>query len=155
MAATCKELFIQCFIHYIACGSHYRQLSAGATHTLAVCTIWVTRCEQQLQAEFFRPAVATYIVPDYLLSFWVGRISKVQLVIMSFVPGLIIFLKAFILSSTSHITSVKLLEYWMEHVIGTDPKRKMHLSCWKKEYWPTRVWFMCKNISMHITCNLV
>lgn len=42
MAASCRELFIQCFIHYVACSSHYRQLSASATHTSAVCTIWVT-----------------------------------------------------------------------------------------------------------------
>lgn len=42
MAASCRELFIQCFIHYVARSSHYRQLSASATHTSAVCTIWVT-----------------------------------------------------------------------------------------------------------------
>jgi len=89
----------------------------------------MSHCELQLQAEFFHPAVTTYFVPDYLLSFCVGRISEVQLAIMPFVPRLVLLLKAFNLSCTSCITSIKLPEYRMQHVIGTDPRIKMDLSC--------------------------
>lgn len=66
----------QCFIQQAAHGSHYWQLSAGAAHTAALCAAWVTPCKLQLQAEFLHPAVTTYFVPDYLLSFWVGRIRE-------------------------------------------------------------------------------
>lgn len=66
-------------------------------HRGSLCSM--SHCKLQLQAQFLHPAVTTYFVPDYLLSFWLGRVSEVQLVIMPFVPRVIIFLKAFILFS--------------------------------------------------------
>lgn len=96
-----------CFIHPAALGSDCWQSSAGAARTAALCAGWVTHRKLQLQAGFLHPAVTTCFVPDYLLSFWVGRISEVQLVIMPFVPRVIIFLKAFILFSASHTTPKK------------------------------------------------